>query len=212
MIALWNKRTEAGQMVFGHTDDKRYQDERAGEIELNDSDKLASQRRVFAIGNGATNIPRAAFARCTQLTTLTVEALNPVYTSLDGVLFNKSRTTLLQYPEGRVGNYAVPSEVTTIGGSAFSGCFALTDLVIPDTVTAIEPHAFHGYTGLTNAAIGNRVAHIGELAFCLCVNLHSVAVPDTVTSISNYLFEDCYSLANVRFGNAVASIGRGALA
>ena len=50
------------------------------------------------IGNSVTFIGDLAFNRCTSLTTITVDALNSAYTSVDGVLFNKSQTTLLQCP------------------------------------------------------------------------------------------------------------------
>jgi hypothetical protein len=55
-----------------------------------------------------------------------VDASNSVYSSVDGVLFNKSQTTLIQCPAGRAGSYTIPSSVTNIGADAFSWCANLT--------------------------------------------------------------------------------------
>jgi len=63
-----------------------------------------------------------------------VEALNSFYSSVDGVLFNKSQTTLIQYPGGKAGAYIIPGSVTSIG-IAFSRCTNLTSVTIPSSVT-----------------------------------------------------------------------------
>ena len=66
-----------------------------------------------------------------------MDALNSVYSSVDGVLFNKSQTTLIQYPGGKAGSYTIPNSVTSIGDYAFSGCTSLTSVTIPNSVTSI---------------------------------------------------------------------------
>ena len=49
------------------------------------------------IPNSVTTIEAAAFYNSTGLTNLTVDGANPVYSSLDGVLFNKAQTILIQF-------------------------------------------------------------------------------------------------------------------
>ena len=73
-------------------------------------------------GLPVTSIGSYAFSHCTSLTAITVDALNPVYSSFDGVLFNKDQTTLFQCPGGKTGGYTLPASVTSIGNSAFAGC------------------------------------------------------------------------------------------
>jgi hypothetical protein len=85
------------------------------------------------------------------LKAISVTALNSVYSSVDGVLFDKTQTTLVKYPQGRVGSYAVPGSVTSVGYSAFANCTSLTDVTIPNAVT-----------------------NIGDSAFFLCANLTAV--------------------------------------
>src|SRR4029453_14297274 len=64
------------------------------------------------IPNSVTSIGVYAFSGCTSLSAITVEALNSFYSSIDGVLFNKSQTTLIQYPGGKAGSYTIPNSVT----------------------------------------------------------------------------------------------------
>ncbi len=68
-----------------------------------------------------TNIGNGAFRACTSLKTITVDALNPVYSSVDGVLFDKNQTTLIQFPGGKAGSYTIPMSVTNIGDGVFWG-------------------------------------------------------------------------------------------
>ena len=134
----------------------------------------------LTIGNNVTTIGVAAFSSCTSLTAITVDALNRFYSSVDGVLFNKSQTTLIQYPGGIVGAYTIPNSVTSIGNSAFSYCTNLTSVTIPDSVTSI-----------------------GDYAFQLCSSLTSVTIPDSVTSIGDCAFGWCPTMTAIYFqGNA----------
>src|SRR5450759_623024 len=71
------------------------------------------------IGSSVTNIGFGAFFACASLTAITVDALNAVYSSVAGVLFNKSQTTLIQCPGGKAGTYTIANTVTSIGDRAF---------------------------------------------------------------------------------------------
>ncbi|MFA7369641.1 MAG: leucine-rich repeat protein, partial [Kiritimatiellales bacterium] len=75
-----------------------------------------------AVGTAVTVLWYNSFGNCGNLTFITVSADNPNYSSLDGVLFDKERHTLMTYPGGKAGGYIVPVNVLAIGTSAFSGC------------------------------------------------------------------------------------------
>ena len=149
------------------------------------------------IPNSVTNIGVRAFDSCTSLTAITVDALNSFYSSVDGVLFNKSQTTLIQCPGGKAGSYTIPNSVTSIGDYAFSCCTSLTSVTIPDSVTSIGDGAFDSCTSLTSVTIPNSVTSIGDGAFAYCTSLTSVTIPNSVTSIGGGAFACCTSLTAI---------------
>jgi hypothetical protein len=101
------------------------------------------------IGTNVTSIAGQALVGCTNLIAITVNALNPVYSSVDGMLFDKSRTTLLYCPGGRTGSYRIPDGVTSIPNYAFQWCPNLSTLTAPNTVTNIATLAFNVDPSLT---------------------------------------------------------------
>ncbi|MBQ6863053.1 MAG: leucine-rich repeat protein, partial [Clostridia bacterium] len=140
-----------------------------------------------------------------------VDADNTAYCSEDGVLFNKSKTELIQYPVGNARtSYTIPDSVTSIGDVAFLYCTSLPSVTIPDSVTRIGGAAFRGCTSLTSVTIGNSVTSIGIGAFYNCTSLTSVTIPDSVTSIEWNAFSDCTKLTSVTIPDSVTSIVNGA--
>jgi hypothetical protein len=111
-------------------------------------DKCTSLTNVTVPGN-VVSIGDLAFGYCNSLSAITVEAPNPFYSSVGGVLFNKSQTTLIECPGGKAGSYTVPNGVTSIGDNAFSGCASLTSVVVPNSLTNIGAAAFWICTNLT---------------------------------------------------------------
>src|ERR1035437_7775288 len=101
------------------------------------------------IPNSVTTIGYSAFSGCTSLSAITVDALNSIYSSVDGGLFNQSQTTLILFPRGKARNYTMPNSVTNIGSYAFLGCTSLTSVTIPNSVTTIGSYAFSGCTSLS---------------------------------------------------------------
>ena len=126
------------------------------------------------IPNSVTSIGDYAFQACAGLTAIEVEGLNSVYSSLEGVLLNKSRTELIRCPGGKAGSYTVPNGVTSIESSAFFGCTSLTSVTIPNSVTSIGFNAFQACAGLTSVTIGNSVTRIEGEAFSGCTGLTGV--------------------------------------
>ncbi len=164
------------------------------------------------IPNSVTSIGRWAFDGCTGLTSIDVASDNSNYCSVDGVLFNKDKTTLIRYPGGKQGAYTIPNSVTSIGNYAFNECYGLTSVTIPNSVTSIGDFAFEGCTSLTSVTIGNSVTSIGESAFSNCTGLTSITIPNSVTSIGYNAFHRCTGLTSVTIGNSVTRIGSGAFA
>jgi hypothetical protein len=155
---------------------------------------------VISIGN-------APFGFCTTLAAIAVNATNPAYCSTNGVLFNKSRTLLIQYPGGKAGSYAVPDSVTSIGDGAFYCCFRMTGVTIPDSVTSLGNQAFSFCEKLAGVTIPPKVTTIGDEAFYTCYSLSRVAIPASVVNIGRGAFQYCTNLASATICNGVTHIG-----
>ncbi len=100
------------------------------------------------------------------------------------IYFNKSQTTLIQYPEAKAGSYTIPNSVTDIGGRAFSGCTSLTSATIGNSVTNIGGSAFYDCTSLANITIGNSVTSIWDSAFADCTSLNGAYFKGNAPSIN----------------------------
>jgi hypothetical protein len=105
---------------------------------------------TVSVPESVTLIKIDAFFYCSSLTMINVNASNVNYASVDGVLYDKTITTLIQCPGGKVGTFTVPSNVTIIGGYAFFYCSLLTSVTIPSSITTIENNAFYYCSSLTS--------------------------------------------------------------
>ncbi len=160
----------------------------------------------ITIPGGVTNIGAAAFAACPSLPAITVDAQNSFYIGVNGVLFNKTQTALIQYPGAMGGSYTIPGSVTNIQEDAFLYCTKLTNVTIGTNVTSIGAYAFDVCTGLTGITIPASVTDIGVWAFNFCTSLASITIPGSLTNIGEEAFGYCSSLTNIYFtGNAPAA-------
>jgi hypothetical protein len=161
---------------------------------------------AITIPAGVTAISWGAFRKCTDLTSIYVDSNNPNYSSEDGVLFDKNRTTLIQYPTGKTGPYTIPDSVIIIGDGAFVDCKSLTSVTIPNSVTSIDKWAFYGCDSLTSVNIPDGVIVIGENAFSWCDSLTSVSISNRVTVIGEWTFGYCKSLTSLIIPSSVILI------
>ena len=163
--------------------------------------ELCAELTGITIPKSLISIGRFTFGACRSLTSISVDSGNPAFSSQDGVLYNKDRTTLIMCPAKKT-SVSIADSVTTIGEKAFSGCGKLKSISLPASVTSIGNSAFVGCSGLTNLTLPSSVKTVGAYAFQYCTALESVFVPKSVTSIGMWAFIDCDSLATVYYAGS----------
>ena len=116
--------------------------------------------KSIIIPDSVISIGNYVFAGCNSLQSINVSEGNFNYLSCGGVLFDKSKSVLIKYPEGEKDtSYIIPDGVTSIGDFAFMYCISLKSITIPNSVTSI-----------------------GDGAFMYCESLQSITIPENVTS------------------------------
>ncbi|MCQ2148077.1 MAG: leucine-rich repeat protein, partial [Bacteroidales bacterium] len=109
-----------------------------------------------------------------SLASIDVNDDNPKYASVDGVLYDKSLSTLLRLPQAYQGSFTVPNGTQCIGDNAFSGCRFLTSISMPEGLTAI-----------------------GTGAFDYCVSLKTIYLPSTLETFGGWNFSSCSNLRHI---------------
>ena len=161
------------------------------------------------------------------------EILDPMYNSgyTDGYTsgYTDGSASIASFIDRSITEVVIPSGCTKIGSYAFTYCYSLSSVTIPNTVTEIGNNAFmrnifsaitipSGVTkigdyafqycsSLSSVTIPNSVTSIGSNAFASCYSLSSVTIPNSVTKIENYVFQYCSKLQSVTIPNSVTSIG-----
>lgn len=147
----------------------------------------------LSIPSSVKNIAEYAFYGCYSLTAFSVSGSNTRYSAINGVLFNKTQDTLLQFPNAKATAYTIPSTVKHVYKSAFENAYALTGLVIPTSVLSIGDYGFSNCSGVTgNLTLPESVRQLGDGAFQSCYNLTgTITIPSTLKDLGSYCFFEC---------------------
>jgi hypothetical protein len=152
----------------------------------------------ITIPASVTEIGFGAFMSYGELTSIIVNNSNPNYSSENGILYNKNKTALHTYPNGKNGStFSIPNTVNRIEEDAFAYCSNLTSITIPNSVKSIGESAFFHCDGLTSVTLPNSITEIGGSAFRTCSNLTSITIPNSVTSIGEGVFFACSKLQHI---------------
>jgi len=148
------------------------------------------------IPDSVTEIEGMPFYFCNNLISINIsdsvkDSTKHLFASENGILFNREKTVLISYPQGRQGEYIIPDSVKEIGACAFHHCYGLTSVFIPNSVTEIGEAAFALCDGLKSVVIPGSVIEIGEEAF-FSTGITSVALPASVSKIGKNAFYGCH--------------------
>ena len=155
-----------------------------------------------------TAIGRAAFYKCTGLTSVTLP--NTITEIGYAAFYQCSALTSINIPSGvtTLGNFCfmsctslqnitLPNGITDIPVQCFLYCASLTSINIPGTVKEIANFAFYGCDNLESVTLQNGVERILQDAFSACISLQTMTYPASVTMIVTPVLDDCYSLTTI---------------
>ena len=177
----------------------------------NNTFENCSSLKSVSIGKSCTTISATAFNNATALEKITVSADNEKYSSVDGALLNKEKTSIILYPKSKSGEFVIPDTVTSIADRAFSSCPNLTKITIGANVESVGAYAFSDCSALSDVVFKDSTIEkkvIGDYAFYNCQALSNVDFGNAVTSIGSCAFMIDKSLENVEFPDSLESIGR----
>ena len=167
--------------------------------------------KSFLIPNTVKNIEDGAFYACDNLAEIIVDENNENYKAVDGVLYNKDTTLLIQYPANKMDkSFVVPNGIESISIGAFAKNGKLKTLIIPEGVKCIEDRTFISCSGLKSITIPDSVETIGNFAFRYCWSLKKIIIPDGVKTIGDFAFDCCSHLEIVKLPDTLKTIGYGA--
>ena len=202
---------------------------------------------TFTIPDGVTSIGGSAFYGCSSITSISIpESVTSIGVSaFEGTGYYNDKSNwengnvlyidncLIEANYSLSGEYTIKDSTRLLAGNAFYGCYKLTSITIPESITSIGPKAFdictsltsvvwnvincedfnkdnnpfYGLTNITSFTFGDNVEHIPAYLCRNMGNLLSITIPNSVTSIGKGAFYNCSSLASVTIGNSVTSIG-----
>lgn len=146
-----------------------------------------------------TVIGNHCFDSCVKLASFTVDPNNAKYASENGILYNKSKTTMLVYPFGTTSKtLTIPATVTNISSSTFNATGVLENIYVEEgnTVYRSENGLLYKGTVLVRCPIGRKgvleipdeTTALSDYAVAYCSNLTGVTMPESVTKLGSYVF------------------------
>lgn len=153
------------------------------------------------IGCGTQEIGQMVFDYCLNLEKIIVDEKNEFYSNdKAGVLFNKEKTKLIQYPCGNtLKEYTVPNTVKIIDTGSFSFALNIERIILPDGVTDIFTGAFYSCLRLKNINLPKSIKTIDMATFHSCLNLTEITFPEKIETIGVQAVVECVFMENMYF-------------
>ena len=174
-------------------------------------------KETVTVPASVTYIYNDAFDGCTNLKSIVIDPGNTEYSSEDGVVYDKDKTTLMICPLAKE-TVTIPASVTSVEYDAFDGCMKLKSISVDPQNTKFSSEGSILYNkaktfiekcpfGIENVTLANSVEYIGQNEFYRDTVLKSITLPNSVTSIGYNAFTFCSSLAKITIPDSVTFIG-----
>lgn len=157
-----------------------------GRIEKDAFLNCSSLRSIVIPATVSSIVPSAG---CTSLEEISVSGANTSYTSSDGVLLSGDAKSILWFPMGKRGNYALPATVTAVGPYAFREC-SIGKFVFPAGLTKIGECAFYN-SKVKEVVLPSTLKMLPTGVFQKCADLKTVRLGNDVELLSDYVFDGC---------------------
>ena len=164
------------------------------------------------------NLPRSvksvanAFFACYALESIEVDSKNTAYKSIDGNLYTKDGSMIVQYALAKEDvSFVLPEDTTAVGNYAFASAKNLQTVLLSDGVESIGTYAFNECTNLGSIYLGESLVSIGGGAF-VASGICEIVLPDTVESIAAFAFAGCANLERVTVSSALKNMDEGVFA
>ena len=147
------------------------------------------------------------FYDCIYMKNIYVDEGNRYFASVDGVLYNKSKTELLFYPSYKSNSsYTILDSVTKIEVGAFQRNGIVTEVILPKNIKTISKEAFLECTSLQKIEIPSGITEISESLFSGCKSLNEITLPNTIKEIKSNAFYKCSGLRKITLPESVETL------
>ena len=151
-------------------------------------------------------IGERAFGSTYHMTSYHVDANNPHFTDVDGVLYDKYFTTLVAYPNAGRSEYVVPNGTLHIAPSAFYGANRLKEITFPEGLQDIGSWAFWSARSLQKIEIPEGITTVTEGMLRDCTALTEIILPSTLTTIESQGLSGCAAIEHIDIPESVSTI------
>lgn len=160
----------------------------AGQTSIPDSAYYKNlEMTTLVIPASVDSIGSSIVDHCFKLANIKVDADNPNFKSIDGVVYTKDGTTLVVCPPAKTGEFTLPKHTKVIAPYAFCTCKKLTSIVLPEGIEEIPDGAFTGCWGLKKINLPQGLKRIGKHAFDGTI-IQKMNMPTTMEFIDDEAF------------------------
>ncbi|MDD3363024.1 MAG: leucine-rich repeat protein [Hespellia sp.] len=178
-------------------------------------------------------IDSSVFDRCLKLTQINIDERNQYYCSEDAIIYNKDKTLLVRYSEGKTEkSFDIPFSVTGLSGNAFKNCLCLENIDISKRILSLNTSSFEGTKyegniGKCGKCVVWRIYENGQMEiygdgkidgypkygdagtqpwYAKRAEIKKIVIEDGITEIGFYDFYNCFNLKTIRIPESVKAI------